>query len=252
MFYIYLDLAKREWISRHHKTLKRTMFQVINAIEVAWHFSCLALFSMEILIDRELGQQLWMQKNNNKKNKQTPTHCQSSERKQDYLGGLSRNKQTIKKHFLKKLIIPCLATFQPSFAAKMQMVSHSVYVSSTTALQYVHGILIFPTHLFQASELVYICFSSAALEMHCTFFFFIDITCSSREINLHRLRVADNWNPIAVTVRGRGVSAQFDEKNDISSLEVTFLSEWFIWGVQCTQAFLFSFGFTSDWTKHQA
>lgn len=59
------------------------MFQVINAIKVAWHLCCIALFTMGILIDRELGQQLWMLKK--KKPKQTPTRCQSQDRKQDYL-----------------------------------------------------------------------------------------------------------------------------------------------------------------------
>lgn len=63
-----------------------------------------------------------------------------------------------------------LLTFHLSFAAKMLMVSRSVYGTSITASQYVHGILIFPTLLFQASALVYICFNSAALEMHGGFF----------------------------------------------------------------------------------
>lgn len=65
------------------------MFQVINAIKVAWHLCCIALFTMGILIDRELGQQLWMLK----KKTQTNSHTLSISTQE---AGLFGNKQTIK------------------------------------------------------------------------------------------------------------------------------------------------------------
>lgn len=110
-----------------------------------------------------------------KKPKQTPTRCQSQDRKQDYLETnkplkLKKNETlvSLKQHHSNSFHV--LLTFHLSFAAKMLMVSRSVYGTSITASQYVHGILIFPTLLFQASALVYICFNSAALEMHGGFF----------------------------------------------------------------------------------
>lgn len=135
---------------------------------------------MGILIDRELGQQLRAKQKTNQKKPQTNSHMLSISRQE---AGLFGNKQTIKKKKPKKRnekllslkrhhnnSFHALLTFQPSFAAKMPMVSHSVYSASITALQCVHGILIFPTLLFRASALVYICLNSAVLEMHAAFF----------------------------------------------------------------------------------
>lgn len=141
-----------------------------------------------------------------------------------------------------------MLTFHLSFAAKMLMVSRSVYGASITASQYVHGILIFPTLLFQASALVYICFNSAALEMHGGFFqrHHIEQPGDSSGWELQRIGILSLWlyedlEFLRSSIKKR---THLVIRSDIS-LGAIYLRS-------AMEAFMFSFSFTSDWTKCRA